>query len=196
MASYRAIAAVSAALKGVLDDARPTDFSTADIQVLQLTDFHKATPIVDGISILLYRVALSGMPRTLSGRPTPDGRRRLPALPVDLYYLITPWSRTTTMEHLLLGWVMRTLEDASILSSGVLNHYLSPEVVFEDDETVCLVNEPLALQDLANLWDSLKPNPHISVAYVARTIHLETILQPLGGDLVRERDFDYANGPA
>jgi len=195
VASYRAIAAVTAALKGVLDDARPVELGNVDIATLQLTDFHKSTPIEDGISILLYRVAVGGMPRTLSGRPTPDGRRKLPSLPVDLYYLFTPWGRTTTVQHLILGWLMRTLEDITIFSSTVLNHYGGPDPVFADGETVSLIPEPLVLQDLANLWDSLKPNPHVSVAYVARLVHLETDRQPVDGELVQARDFGFAKVP-
>ena len=192
MATHRAIAAVSATLKGILDDARPPELSGADVMLLQLTDFHKATPIEDGISILLYRVIVGSMPRTLSGRPGPDGRRKLPALPVDLYYLLTPWGRTTLMEHLLLGWAMRALEDMTILNAGQLNYYGGPDTVFVDGETVCIAPEPLALQDLFNLWDSLKPNPHVSVAYVARLVLLDSERPLVTPPLVQSRNFDLA----
>jgi hypothetical protein len=192
MATYRAVAAVTAALKGVLDDARPSDLADLQVAILQLSDFHQATPLEEGVSILLYRAGVGGMPRTLSGRPTADGRRKLPSLPVDLYYLVTPWARTAIVQHLLLGWLMRTLEDTAILNSSVLNHYGGPEPVFADGETVSLVPEPLALQDLANLWDSLRPNPHVSVAYVARLVHLDSDQPSTEGELVQARDFAYA----
>jgi hypothetical protein len=194
MATYRAIAAVTSSLQGLLHDARPADLSNVEIAAFEVTDYHKPTPIEDGISILLYRVNVGSMPRALSGRPTADGQRRLPSLPVDLYYLFTPWARTTTVQHLLLGWMMRTLEDASIINSSVLNHYGGPDAVFDDGENVCLIAEPLALQDLANLWDSLKPNPHVSVAYVARLVHLDSTLQHRES-LIQTRELDYTQAP-
>lgn len=192
MAGYYAIASVSATLQGVLLDARVPEFSSMEIKILQVSDFQQPKPLGQGISILLYRVAVSPMPRTLSSRFDPQGRRRLPPLPVDLYYLLTAWGQTATMQQRLLGWLMRTLEDHNILKAGVLNHFGGPEQIFEDDETVSLVPESLALQDLSNLWDILKPNAHPSVAYLARMVHLETLLQPEVGDFVQTREFQYA----
>jgi hypothetical protein len=192
MASYHAIAAVSAALQGVLADARPPELGGAAVELLQLPDFRKAKPIEEGVSILLYRVSVGSMPRTLSGRPDALGRRRLPSLPVDLYYLLTPWGRTPAVQQRLLGWLLRTLEDSTILSSSILNHHGGPESVFAEGETVSLIAEPLALQDLANLWEALKPNEQLSVAYVARLVQLETLRQPLDAELVQVRDFAYA----
>src|SRR5262245_27486043 len=195
MANYFAIAAVTGALQGILIGARPPELSNASIEVLQLPDFQKARPIDEGVGIVLYRVAVSGMPRTLSGRPDADGRRKLPSLPVDLYYLFTPWGRTATMQQRLLGWLVRTLEDTTILGSSVLNHYGGPEQVFADGETVSLIAEPLPLQDLTNLWEALKPNEHVSVAYVARLVHIESTRRPADGDLVQVREFAYAKVP-
>lgn len=191
MAGYYAIASVSATLQGVLLDARVPELSGMEIKILQVSDFQQSKPLGQGISILLYRLAVSPMPRTLSSRLDSQGRRRLPPLPVDIYYLFTAWGQTATMQQRLLGWLMRTLEDHNTLKAGVLNHYGGPEQIFEDDETVCLVPESLALQDLSNLWDILKPNAHPSVAYVARMIHLETPLQPVVGELVQTREFQY-----
>jgi hypothetical protein len=192
MASYYAIAAVSEALCGLLADARPPDFSSAAIEVLQLADFHKERPIDEGVSIFLYRVGVSGSPRTLSSRLDLAGRRRLPPLPVDLYYLFTPWGRTAGAQQRLLGWFMRTLEDRPTMNSGFLNHYGGAQTLFEDDETVTLVPEPLVLSDLSNVWDIMKPNANLSVGYVARMVHLETLLEPVTGELVQTREFGYA----
>jgi hypothetical protein len=196
MANYYAIAAVTAALQGLLSSARPPELSSASIESLQLPDFQKARPIDEGVAIVLYRVAVSAMPRTLSGRPDADGRRKLPSLPVDLYYLLSPFGRTAGMQQRLLGWLMRTLEDNTIITSSELNHFGGPEQVFVDGETVSVVPEPLPLQDLTSLWESLRPNAHVSVAYVARLVHLESIRQPVEGALVQARDFAYAKGPA
>jgi hypothetical protein len=191
VAHYHAIAAVSATLKGVLADARLPEFAGTEIEILQAPDYQKSKPIEQGISILLYRVAVSALPRTLSSRFDPQGRRRLPPLPVDLYYLFTPWGRTPVMQQRLLGWLMRTLEDITTLNASLLNNFGGQDPIFADDETVSMIPEPLTLQDLANLWEILKPNAHVSVAYQARMVHLETLLKPESGEPVQTREFQY-----
>ncbi len=195
MASYYAIAAVSNALRGVLSTARPPELEQITIDVLQVTDFQKMKPIEEGLSIFLYRVAISAMPRTLSSRFDEQGRRKPPPLPVDLYYMITPWGRSAAMQQRILGWAMRTLEDISPINAATLNHFGGPEEIFSEDETVSLIFEPLPLQDLSNVWDILKPNAQVSVGYVARMVELETLLQPEEGSLVQTREFQYAKGP-
>lgn len=195
MASYYAIAAVTAALQGLLADARPPEYASAEIAVLQVTDFQKAKPVEEGISILLYRIMVSALPRTLSYQVDALGRRRLPPLPVDLCYLFTPWGKTAAAQQRLLGWLMRTLEDSTNLNAGLLNHFGGPDLVFGEDETITLTPETLPLAELANLWDVLKPNAHVSVAYIARMVHLETLIEPASGEPVQTREFQYAGVP-
>jgi len=195
VANYYAIAAVSATLQGLLADARPQpEFSAAQIELLQASDFQKPKPIEEGVSIFLYRVAVSAAQRSFSAGLDLHGHRRPPQLPVDLSYLVTLWGKTAGKQQRLLGWLMRTLEDLPTLNAEVLNHYGGPEHVFGDDETVTLIHDPLSLQDLSNLWDILKPNTHISVAYLARMVYLESALESVEGEPVQTREFQYAKG--
>src|SRR5262249_21918507 len=83
-------------------------------------------------------------------------------------------------QQLLLGWCMRELEDVPILPTGLLNHYGSAPIgspVFGPTETVELVSDPISLQDLFNIWDPLKPNVHLSAAYVARMIAIDSLVE-------------------
>lgn len=193
MANYYAIAAVSAALREMLADARPQpEFSAAQIELLQVPDFQKPKPMDEGISIVLYRVTVSAAPRNLYPRLDPDGRRRLPPLPVDLHFMFTPWGRSAAKQQRLLGWLLRTLEDTPTLNAELLNHYGGPETIFDETESVTMIFEPLSLQDLTNVWDILKPNAQLSVAYVARMVYLETILEEPTGERVQTREFQMA----
>jgi hypothetical protein len=193
MANYYAIAAISTALQGLLTDARPQlEFSTAQIELLQVSDFQKPKPIEEGVSIMLYRVAVSATPRNLYPRLDPTGRRKLPPLPVDLHFLFTVWGRSAARQQRLLGWLMRTLEDTPTLNAELLNYYGGPDTIFDETETVTMIFDPLSLQDLTNVWDILKPNVQPSVAYIARQIALETVLEEQGGELVQARDFRVA----
>lgn len=174
MATYRAIAAISQAVLGMLEEACPRDeFAGAGFRLVQSSDFQIDTPpLNEGISLFLYRVTVNGSLRNLPPRLAPDGRRYRPALPLDLHYLITAWGRSVEKQQRLLGWAMRTLEDTSILPSGLLNHYGPEAETFRASETVELILESLSLQDVNNIWDGLRP--FLSVPYVARMVALES----------------------
>ena len=134
MANYRAIAATSAALAGLMRDRYPRDEFGAglDVQLYQTRDFE--SPMQDGFSVFLYRVAVNGAMRNLTLRRSADGRRFRPSLPLDLHYMITPWAQDVERQHRMLGWVMRMMEDTGVLSAGHLNHYLAETDTFAPHE--------------------------------------------------------------
>lgn len=189
MASYKAIAATSQAILGLLRDAcAKTEFENAQFELFQATDFKK---IDFGISLYLYRIGASSR-RNLPPRTGPNGKPLRPPLPIDLYYMLTPWAQTAERQQRLLGWVVRTLEDTPILPAGLLNHYVSEPDTFRQSESVELIYEPLSLQDMTSIWDIFKPNLPISVTYVARMIAVESTVEQTIGELVQTREFDYA----
>lgn len=176
MATYAAIAAIGQALLGLLEQARPKpEFEGAKFELYQASNFK--TPMEEGISLFLYRVVPSSIRRNLPGRVDAQGRRSRQPLPLDLHYLLTPWARSAALQHRLLGWAMRTLDDYPTLTSNLLNHYGRPETdTFLADETVTLVFEPLSIQDMLNVWEIGKPNIQVSATYVARLIAIESAL--------------------
>jgi hypothetical protein len=192
MANYYAIAAVSATLQGLLADARPPEYSTASIDLVQMPDFQKPRQVSEGISIMLYRVAVSAASRSLYSPMTVNGSVRRPPLPVDLYFLMTPWAQSAEVQQRLLGWMMRTMEDTPNLYPAQLNAHSSQGNLFDENETVTLTFDPLSLQDLTNVWDILKPNAQLSVAYVARLLYLDSPIEVDSGSLVQTREFEMA----
>ncbi|HET7401096.1 MAG TPA: DUF4255 domain-containing protein, partial [Usitatibacter sp.] len=121
MANYRAIAAVSAALQGLIRDRYPRDeFGDGlDVALYQTRDFEN--PMQEGFSIYLFHVRINGAVRNLTLRRSPDGRRFRPSLPLDLHYMITPWAQDVGRQHRMLGWAMRLMEDIGVFSAGHLN---------------------------------------------------------------------------
>src|SRR5690242_13751103 len=98
MASYHAVATVGQAILGLLTDACPrTEFPSAGFALYQAKDFQ--SPMSEGISLYLHRIVVNGTRRRLPDRVAPDGKRFLPSLPVDIYFLLTPWAQTATMQH-------------------------------------------------------------------------------------------------
>jgi hypothetical protein len=174
MANYRAIAATSTALAGMIRDHYPRgEFGAGlEIQLYQTRDFEQ--PMQDGFSIYLYRVAVNGAMRNLTLRRMPDGRRFRPSLPLDLHYMITPWAQDVERQHRMLGWVMRMLEDTGVLSAGHLNHYLPETDTFTPNEGVEIICDPLSLSDYLTLWDRLRPRLPASATYALRMVLIDS----------------------
>ena len=92
MATFRAIAAVSESLRQLLKDACPrAEFSAAEFMIIQPGQL-QSPPLKEGLSLFLYRVSINGAGRNRAARVAKDGRRYRPPLPLDLYYLLTPWA--------------------------------------------------------------------------------------------------------
>jgi hypothetical protein len=192
VASVYAIAAVTQTILGILSDAVPAEFTGAQFEPLQIADFQKPKPVDEGISLLLYRVDVSPLQRNLQPRQQANDKQYRPPLPVDLHYLMTAWGKTAPSQQRLLGWAMRTLEDVGRLNPALLNHYGGPEIVFAPNETVDVVYEPIAMSDFSSLWDLLKPNPQVSVGYLARMVYIESEVELPTGEPVQTRLFGMA----
>lgn len=187
MADYRAVAAVTeTVLQYLRSNYHPADFDQElEFKVFTAKDFAK--PLNAGVSLFLYRVFPNGVQRTPPSRPTPDGRRFPPLLPLDLHMLLTVWGREASLQHTIAGWMMRALEDQPIFPAALLN--ASMPGVFRPDETVELSLTELTNEDLLRIWDTLVQNVYqLSVPYVARVVRIESA-RPLadGGGLVQER---------
>jgi len=187
MATYNAIAVTGQTILGLLSSECPPEFSGAQFDLYQPNNF--LTPMDEGISLYLYRVAVNVSCRNLQPRCESHGQRYRPSFPLDLFFMLTPWAKTAAKQQRLLGWAMRVLEDMPILPSNLLNRYGEPET-FRANETVELVCEPISLQDMINIWDVFKPHQQLSVTYVARMIMIESTLQLTEGQLVQARGMD------
>lgn len=189
MATMRAIGAVGAALVGLIQERYPrAEFGSAlEIELYQTRNF--TTPMTDGISVFLYRIAVNATTRNFPPRRTPDGRTFRPSLPIDMNVMITPWADSAQRHHRLLGWVMRMLEDTGTLTASQLNHYIAETDTFAPDEALEIVCEPLALSDYFTIWDRLRTLP-TSATYVLRMLRLDSDIELTEAPLVRTRLFD------
>ena len=196
MATYRAIATVGQAVAGLLKDASAgTEFDGFRFELYQPEDFKSETRVKEGVTIYLYRVAVNASLRSLPPTTAPDGRRYRAALPVDIYYLLTPWAKSAAMQQRLLGWAMRKLQDVTVLPASLLNHYVPEDDTFRKHETAELICETVSLQDMTNILDTLELDQQLSVVYCARMILLESEVLLGEGAPVQTRVFDYAKGP-
>jgi hypothetical protein len=194
MAHYRAIAAISNALAGLIRDRYPRDEFGTGLEIVLYQTRNFEMPMQDGFSVYLYRIAINGSVRNRSPRRTADGGRFRPSLPLDLHYMITPWAQDVEQQHRMLGWVMRMMEDLGVLSAGHLNHYLTETDTFGPEEGVEIVCDPLPLSDYLTLWDRLRPRLPASATYTLRAVPIDSEIPMGDGALVETRRFKILEG--
>lgn len=175
MADYRAITAVSEAIRGVLRSSyRRADFDDTELEFEIYTSRDFSRSITNGITVFLYRVYIQGTNRIPPGRIGLDGRRRKPQLPLELHYLITVFAGQYTLQHSLAAWAMRTLEDNALLTASVLN--AGGQAIFRPEETVEVCLAEMRTEDLFRIWEVLGATPyHLSIPYLARVVAIESI---------------------
>jgi len=190
MARHVAIAAASASLMGLLRDRYPREAfgNNLNFELYQARDF--ADPMKEGVAICLWRVIPNVNQRNLGARTDAFGRRFRPSLPIDLYFLLTPYAETAERQHRLLGWLLRAMEDLGPLAATQLNHNLAESDIFAEAESVDLVHDPLPLADYLSLWDRVQKLPP-SANYVMRMVLLDSDVTLGEYPLVNERDLDF-----
>lgn len=190
MATYRAIGATCEAIIRLLQQSwRPDLFDDPGLQfkVYHRTDFEM--PMDTGVSLFLYRAIINNTQRTPPPKPHLNGHRRRSQLPLDLHFLLTPWAKEASLEHEILGWMMRAVEDISILSAGLLNSFM-PDV-FDEHETVEIIAGQLTNEDILRIWDTLPGDYQISIPYVARIVRIDSEFERSGGGPVLTRQLDF-----
>jgi hypothetical protein len=206
MAGFSAIRATSEAIRTLLDERRPralSELSTVGVKVVRTADFVDGgvKDLSVGVSILLHRVAVSTLRRNAPPRQLPNNTRLRSPLLLDLHYLVSAWGISAEQQHLVLGWAALTLHDNAVIPPAQINRHmldviapstpdvdLSQALLFQPDEAVELAPEPLALLELSQLWDTLRPA--LSLSYVARLIRLDPTRELFEGPPVVERIFD------
>lgn len=118
------------------------------------------------LSLFLHRVTVNEHLRNASQLSGVNYRNT--PLALDLHYLMTVWSEVAATEHFILAWAMRELHQHQLLDTSSL----SQDAQWSADEVVQLIPADLSNEDIMRIWDSLKPNYRLSVAYVARVIRL------------------------
>lgn len=141
-----------------------------------------------GISLFLYRVYINSAQRTPLAIPR-KGEPRRPLLPLDLHFLLTVWAPQASLQHAILGWAMRTLEDHPVFPAALLN--AAGQGVFNEEETVEIIAGQLTNEELMRLWDDLGTEYRLSVPYVARVVRIRSLMDHDAGPPVQQRDFGY-----
>jgi hypothetical protein len=110
-------------------------------------------------------------------------------LSLDLHFFLTVWAQKASLQHAILGWAMRMIEDRPVMPASLLNGVRGG--VFRDDENVEIVAGQLTNEELMRIWDDLPAEYHLSVPYVARIVRIESSLELTSASLVKQRRLEY-----
>lgn len=95
---------------------------------------------------------------------------------LDLYYLLIPFSTESNFldTYDILGAAMRSFHDHGIFSPGALG--VSTVMPEEENLEFRLSMNPLSTSDLLRLWEAVHRPYRLSVAYVVRTVQVDSTL--------------------
>jgi hypothetical protein len=140
----------------------------------------------EGLSIWLYRVMRDE--QTLNAPPRRAGRDRLlrQPLPLRLHYLITAIVRSgedrpdgTELEHNILGVVLQTLHDRTVLRGADLRGDFAGS-----DMELHLRLESLDLDAMSRVWSALESSYQLSLSYEVGVVPIDSAAQPQAGPAV------------
>ncbi|HEX3129375.1 MAG TPA: DUF4255 domain-containing protein [Thermoanaerobaculia bacterium] len=175
MASFESIAAAGRSLERFLNHCFQEEepISTPGQQtravLVRTPDFESSATVITppALSIFLYRVDFNRTMRAAwSAVASRDGRAHLP---LDLYFLLTPWANNADHELRVLGKAMQSLESTPILSGPLLDPLAgwSPQEALQ----VCLAD--ISTEDLMRTFDSLPTDYRLSVLYLVRVVRID-----------------------
>jgi hypothetical protein len=193
LSNYVVIAKVSEALRSILWDGFQVDSVISSIisspqEITFKNPTETARDSANRLSLWLHQVTENEFAKNKPMVRTDDQTLHYPPMALNLYYLVTPFapSGEPEAEHLLLGKTMEILYDNAIV---VLSEDVSGEEVAEE---LRIVFCRLSLEELTRIWEALREPYRLSVCYLVRITHIDSLRQ-VEGRRVIERVAGYAD---
>ncbi len=200
MSNALALAAVTAVLKDVLDNAL-VDASlnaalgtTVTVTALPPDLIDTASATGPQLNLYLYRVTPNTGWRNvdLPSRNGDGTRLTNPPLALDLHYLLSAYGTQDFEAEILLGYAMQQLHERPILTPDAIRTTLAPPSpvdgailppalgslaaadLADQVERVKITPEVLEAEEISKLWSAFQTNYRPSVAYVASVVLIES----------------------
>ena len=115
---------------------------------------------------MLFRSAVSSESRNYRSEAMSAGK--LPPLPLELRYIITPWAQKPRDSHRIIGAVAKILYQNSILYSGQLLGG-----IWAPDDSVQLILESIPVEEHYDIWEPTDIPYRLSLTYLARLVGID-----------------------
>jgi hypothetical protein len=117
--------------------------------------------------------------------PQNDSLLKYPPLFLNLFYLITPLTKSAENNHRLLGKVMQIFHDKGIVKDSELKGVLE-----NTDTELRLILNPISMEDITKLWSSFLRPYHLSVSYEVKVVEIDSERET-GGERVRRKRIEF-----
>lgn len=177
MSNTLSIAAVTATLQKLIEDAIQADDGSSNVTT-RLPD--KIVEATNQLNLFLYHTEISAAWRNQNELPgqLKRGESGNPSLPLDLYYLLTAYGKSTPLGeedgHKLLGRAMSVLHDHALLGADEIRNALPGNDLHQQIERVRITSQPMGIDDMNKLWGAFQTNYRLSVAYRVSLVLIES----------------------
>jgi hypothetical protein len=171
MATADAIQSVGKTIVSILNDGLAS-FNLQNGVYLSTPDDIKESPPASAVTIFLYQVGICGELRNGPRRSGLNGAAGRPALPLELRFMITPWTKDPGDAYKIIGAIARILYDHAILTFGEL----VGDDVWAPDDTVEIVMESLPVEQHYDIWEPTELPYRLSLTYLARVIGIDSAI--------------------
>jgi hypothetical protein len=175
MSNARAIAAVTATLRHLLDQGL-----NADVPGTKVTTRPPDKARDHGgnqVNLFLYHTQPNAAWRNMAPAPLPAETPATPPLALNLYYLLTVYGDNDDdpdpFSHRLLGQAMRLLDEHPVLQAEEMQAALPDNDLYRQAERVRIVLQPLSLDEWAKLWSAFQTPYRLSVAYEVSVVLID-----------------------
>lgn len=190
MSDFTVIGDIGETLKTLLEDDPWSGISsTPEITFKSPKEIKDDGGNPNKVSLFLYQIIENAYLKNEEAQRIDNSSLRLPPLPLDLLYLVTPYSEDKTQEKIILGKVMQIFHDNAILSGTVLQGDLSGT-----DEEIKLLINPISLDDLTKIWSAFQEVSYrLSLTYMVSPVKIDSTHQ-VSTQRVVSRETNYYYG--
>jgi hypothetical protein len=192
MSNSLAIAAVTATLRNLLDNAYSSDQSVQGVSVTTLPpDTARNSNTGNQVNVFLFHTVPNAAWRNMDipVRVKP-GETAYPPLALNLYYIITAYGQNNDdiLSHHLMGRAMSVLHDHAVLSPDEIATIPNPNGDPLDSglpkqfERLRITPETLTSEEMYKLWSAFQTHYRISAAYQVSVVLIDST-QPVRAPL-------------
>jgi hypothetical protein len=194
MSTYQVIEAVDETLKTLLWSLMQHDSDITSIisseQLISLDPPFKLVketePEQNYLSLYLYRIVESAENKNRPLELRDSTALQYPPLCLNLFYLVTPITKSTENDHKLLGKAMSILYDKAIVEDPGLEGVLAGST-----EGLRIMLEPISFEDMTKLWSAFMRSYRLSVSYAVKVAYIDSGRE-IETERVRRKRIEYS----
>src|SRR4051812_2738395 len=194
MSAYQVIEAVDETLKTLLwsvmqNDSDITSIINSDTLISSEPPFKlvkDSEPDQNYLSVYLYRVVESAENKNRPLELRDSTSLQYPPLCLNLFYLVTPITKSADNDHKLLGKTMSILYDHAIVKDPELEGILAGST-----EDLRIILEPISFEDLTKLWSAFVRSYRLSVSYQIKVAYIDSGRE-VETERVRRKRIEYS----